>query len=56
MILPGEPNLKAVHNERAKTTASYLNAAMGTCLGAGVVALSQPRSSASQDRPDPCRR
>ena len=25
-------------NERAKTTASYLNAAVGTCLGAGVIA------------------
>lgn len=38
MSLPGEPDDKAVHNERAKTTASYLNAAAGTCLGAGVVA------------------
>jgi hypothetical protein len=36
--LPGEPDPKAVYNERAKTTASYLNAAAGTCLGAGVVA------------------
>jgi type VI protein secretion system component VasF len=32
VILPGEPHLKAVHNERAKTTASYLYAAAGTCL------------------------
>ena len=36
--LPGDPDPKAVHNERAKTTASYLNAAAGPCLGAGVIA------------------